>query len=82
MLRQVVSIVRGSVLRNRVFSLAKTCSIGLRYRIAADRFHRRRSPHRQEWRRPLADFEDAFARYLPAPPPGTATPQHSMETEA
>jgi hypothetical protein len=28
--RQAASIVRGSVLRSRVFSLAKTCSIGLR----------------------------------------------------
>ncbi len=28
--RQVVSIVRGSALRSRVLSLAKTCSIGLR----------------------------------------------------
>ena len=30
MLRQVAWIVRGSVLRNKVLSLAKTCSIGLR----------------------------------------------------
>jgi len=28
--RQVASVVRGSVLRSRVLSLAKTCSIGLR----------------------------------------------------
>ena len=30
MLRQLASMVRGSVLRSRVLSLAKTCSIGLR----------------------------------------------------
>ena len=28
--RQLASVVRGSVFRSRVLSLAKTCSIGLR----------------------------------------------------